>query len=247
MNITSKQFFEIAKQFLKEVKNSQRDVIVKAAELMVQCMERDGLVQLVGVAQGRAFAMELGYRAGGLMPFHQFNTTDLALRGVISEETLNDRSFNNNVEMAKKLWDLYRIEEDDMFIICDEGCLAITIETAIIAKKNGHKIIAVINKKLNNSIKSNHPSGKKLSDIADLVIDNCAPERDALLDYEKEHKINQISTINGNVIAQMITAEMYRYFIEKGIDCPVLLSANLKGADVHNRALSDKYLGRWNS
>lgn len=52
---------------------------------------------------------------------------------------------------------------------------------------------------------------------------------------ENGQKINQVSTVTGNVIAQMLCAETYRYLTGLGHDCPVLLSANVKGADVHNR------------
>ena len=78
-------------------------------------------------------------------------------------------------------------------------------------------------------------------------MDTHAEIEDAVLDIDGTHKMNHVGTVVGNVIAQMMTAETYRYLTEKGSECPVLLSANLKGADVHNRRLSDKYAGRWNS
>ena len=88
---------------------------------------------------------------------------------------------------------------------------------------------------------------KKLEDYADLILDTHAEVNDVILEVADGHKMNHVGTINGNVIAQMLTAETYRYLTENGYECPVLLSANLKGADVHNRRLSDKYAGRWNS
>lgn len=245
---TTKDFFQVAKQYLEKAKETQREPIKNAAAMMANCMETDGIVQLFGIDQGRAFSMELGYRAGGLMPFHQFNTKDLALRGVISEQELYAEGFNNRTEMAHKLWDLYRVEPTDMFIlISNTGCEGIIVETALMAKEKGKKVIAVVSKATCAETDSKHPSGKKLVDVADIVIDNCSLSHDALLDLDGTHKITQISTITGNVIAQMITAEVYHYLKNKGSECPVLLSANIKGADVHNRALSDKYLGRWNS
>ena len=87
----------------------------------------------------------------------------------------------------------------------------------------------------------------KLEDYADLVLDTHAEVGDVVLDIDGTHKMNHVGTITGNVIAQMLTAETYRYLTENGHESPVLLSANLKGADVHNRRLSDKYAGRWNS
>ena len=94
---------------------------------------------------------------------------------------------------------------------------------------------------------SKHPLKTKLEDYADLVLDTHAEVGDVVLDIDGTHKMNHVGTITGNVIAQMLTAETYRYLTENGHESPVLLSANLKGADVHNRRLSDKYAGRWNS
>lgn len=246
--LTTKEFFQAALNRLDVVKEDQRENIQAAAKMMGDCMENNGIVQLFGLNHGRAFSMELGYRAGGLIPFHQFNTVDLVMRGVISEDEFNASDFNDNVDMAEKLWSCYNIVESDMFILISfAGNEGIIVETALKAKAAGHKLIAVVSKKQADKAVSRHPSGKKLTDVADLVIDNGADEVDALLDVDGVHKMNQIATIAGNVIAQMITAEVYRYLTGLGKDCPVLLSANVKGADVHNKELSDKYLGRWNS
>lgn len=192
--------------------------------------------------------MELGHRAGGFMPFHQFNTRDLVLRNVITESQLNDSNFNQSLSMARQLVELYRIEKQDMFILISfSGCEAMMVETAMLAKEKGHKIMAVVSKALSEITESTHPSKKKLTDLADLVLDNHAQINDAILDVDDIHKMNQLGTITGNVIAQMLTAEIYRYLTEKELECPILLSSNIQGADDHNRTLAEKYLGRWNS
>ena len=92
--LTTKDFFKVAKERLAFTKESQRENILAAAKMMGDCMEENGLVQLFGLNHGRAFAMELGYRAGGLMPFHQFNVVDLVMRGVISEDEVHQPDFD---------------------------------------------------------------------------------------------------------------------------------------------------------
>ncbi len=246
--VNSRDFFDKAIAVIEEVAQAEHDRIVCCAKMMGDCMLENGIVQLFGINHGLAFSMELGYRAGGLMPFHQFNTKDLAMRGVITEEQLHDPNFDNNIEMAHKMFDLYRIEKEDMFIlISNSGSEALIVEVAKIAKENGHKVVAVVSKETVAASTSKHPSGDNLVDVADLVIDNHAKAADALVDVDGTHKMNQVGTITGNIIAQMLTAETYHYLTDANHDCPVLLSANVKGADKHNRALSDKYLGRWNS
>ena len=43
-----KDFFEVAERHLAWVKETQKDQIVKAASLLGECMQNDGIVQLVG-------------------------------------------------------------------------------------------------------------------------------------------------------------------------------------------------------
>ena len=244
----SKEFFDLALDYIKQLEVTRKPEIIKAASLMGDCMMENGLVQLFGINHGIAFSMELGYRAGGLMPFHQFRVTDLLFRGVISEEEFSDPNFNNNTDMAHKMLEMYNIDPKDMFILISlAGNEAILVETALTVKEKGHKVIAILSEKKAKNSPIIHESGKKLTDVVDLVMDITSPYPDTVVTLSNGTQFNQVSTICGNVIAQMLTAETYRYLKEKGQDCPVLLSANVKGADVHNRAISDKYLGRWNS
>ena len=86
--VSSKDFFEKIIEVIDEVSEAERENIYKAAQMMGDCMDENGVVQLFGLGHGLEFSMELGYRAGGLMPFHKVQTRDLALREVISEEEL---------------------------------------------------------------------------------------------------------------------------------------------------------------
>lgn len=245
---TSKELFEKTIARIDEVAEFERENILKAAQIMGDCMNENGVVQLFGLGYGKEFSMELGYRAGGLMPFHKCEVNDLGLRGKLTEEQLEDPKLFDNPEIAHLLLSIYRIDKEDMFIFTSTtGCEAVIVEAAKKAKEEGRKTIAVISKKASAASESTHPSKEKLEDIVDLVIDTHADELDAVVDIDGTHKMNHLGTVSGNVIAQMLTAETYRYLTEKGYECPVLLSANLKGADVHNRRLSDKYAGRWNS
>lgn len=244
----AKDLFCAARAALNEVKTSQREAILEAAKMMGDCMLENGIVQLFGMGHGLAFSMELGYRAGGLMPFHQIKMEDLLLRGAVSPEEANQPDFNDRTDLAQKLWELYNIEDHDMFIlISNPANNGVIVEFAKMIKEKGRKLIVVTSKAEAEASVSRHPSGKKLTDYADLVLDNCAPSPDLAVTLDNGQRINQVSTITGNVIAQMLCAETYHYLTDLGQDCPVLLSANVKGADVHNREISDKYLGRWNS
>ncbi len=91
---------------------------------------------------------------------------------------------------------------------------------------------------------SRHPSGTKLVDHADVVLDNGAPYGDAVLDLPGGGKVCAVSSITAALLAQMLGAEIIRRLIAAGETPPVYLSANIPGGDEHNTALEQRYAGR---
>ncbi|MBQ1508730.1 MAG: hypothetical protein IIZ47_04850, partial [Erysipelotrichaceae bacterium] len=108
------------------------------------------------------------------------------------------------------------------------------VEMAKRAKEKGQKVVGVVNKKSYDS------HGGTLLNYCDLFLDMGADEPDEAIDLNGT-KIGQLSSTVSNILAQMITAEIYAYFTAKGKEVPILLSANVKGADVHNNSLTDPY------
>lgn len=239
-----KDYFSIVYDYLDKVKRSQRDNIMQATKIMGDCMRRNGIIQLYGVGHSRAFSMELGYRAGGLMPYHQMFERDLVLRGYVTKEETLAPEFLNRTDLVDMFLDTYNVVDEDMFLLVSgEEVHASTLAFAKKVKEKGHQLIVVINM----SAVSSTTDGKTLCGYADLVIDTCAPYPDEVVNVDADTNICQVTGIGGNMIAQMITAEIYHYLCDLGEKPPVLLSANITGADVHNRAISDKYVDRWNS
>ena len=241
----SKDYFQIIRQSLINAKTSQRENILAAAQMMGDCMINKGVVQLFGLGHGIAFSMELGFRAGGLVPFHQLRVQDLLLQGKVTPEEANAEGYEDRPDLAQKIYDMYIMDDRDMYILISNGANeGVGVEFARMVKEKGQKVILVTSKACSDASVSHHPSGKKISDYADLIIDNGAMNPDTVIEMEDGTKINQTATIVGNFLAQMICAETYRYITSKGLDCPVLLSANVKGADVHNNYYTDQYNGR---
>ena len=112
---------------------------------------------------------------------------------------------------------------------------------AITAKEKGHIVIVVTSLKHTLAEDSRHPSGKKLYELADLVIDNCGPMGDALLEIDKDTKICSLSSITGAFIAQMITTECVDRFLVNGQVPPILLYEDTVEAITHNHNLLQRY------
>ena len=230
-----KQYFDLVKKKVEEVYATQLDSIEKVARLFGECMENQGVVQLFGVRHGEEFVNELNYRAGGIAPFHGLKLKDLVLMEKVDQKDIDSDVIYNDVTVADRFAQAYDLDDRDLYcLVSFYGNEPLVLELARRAKEKGQKVVGVVNKK------SYDACGGKLLDYCDLYLDMGADEPDNAIDLDGV-KIGQLSSTVSNVTAQMLTAELYRYFTEKGKEAPVLLSANVKGADVHNNSLTDPY------
>ncbi len=84
-------------------------------------------------------------------------------------------------------------------------------------------------------------------DAADIVIDNCGVVGDAAINLEElSQPVGPTSTVIGAALLNALVVEIVARLLQRGIEPPVFLSANLDAGDAHNKRLLDKYKGRLN-
>ena len=76
---------------------------------------------------------------------------------------------------------------------------------ALRAKQRGHSVIAVTSLEHTNAVTPKHPSGKRLSEVADVVIDNLAPYGDTTMTIGDGIGVGAVSSITAAFIAQLLT------------------------------------------
>ena len=69
---------------------------------------------------------------------------------------------------------------------------------------------------------SRHPSGRKLADFADVVLDNGAPYGDATLPLPGGGAVGAVSSITAALLAQQIVAEVVARLLARGRSAPGL-------------------------
>ncbi len=233
-----KKYVEVLKKQIETAYDTQHEKIKEVSNLFGQCMSNLGVVQLFGIDHDEEFVNELNYRAGGIAPFHALKLRDLTLRGGVKLEDVKSGKIyleENVSKTADTLMGLYELDDRDMYVlVSSKGNNPLVLELAKRVKVNNQKLVAVVNKA------SYDVCGGTLLEYADIWLDMCSPHPDVALELDGL-KVGQTSSTVANVVAQMLTAETYRYFIETKGSAPVLFSANIKGADVHNNALTDPY------
>jgi len=209
-----------------------------AIDIFTDCLANGGVIQAFGTGHSQAFAMEIAGRAGGFIPTHPLKLEDLVLLGGWPVSALGGSELERDSTVADQLYDLYDIRPEDAFIIAsNSGANGSTVGLALRAKKEGHPVIAVTSLLHTAAVVSKHPSGKRLCDVADVVLDNLAPYGDATMDTDGGIKVGAVSSITAAYLAQLLTVGTVARLAATGIEPPLYISANIPGGDEHNHAL----------
>jgi len=237
-------FLAVVTETVERVSASQREGVHKAAELIVAGLRAGGVVHAFGSGHSEAFAMEVAGRAGGLVPTNRIALRDLVLFGGEPPSVLGPM-LERDPTVAHRLYDLAPVHPDDVFVFAsNSGVNGSIVEFATLVKERGHALIAVTSLAHSAGVDSRHPSGRKLSEIADVVLDNGAPYGDATIPLPGGGAVGAISSITAALLAQQVTTEVVRRMVEAGEAPPVYLSANIPGGDEHNNALEARYATR---
>ena len=216
-----------------------------AIGLMTKAIEAGAVIQAFGTGHSEAFAMEIAGRAGGLIPTNKIALRDLVLHGSMPADALGGSSLERNPEVVAELWEISPIHPGDAFVIAsNSGVNGSVVGMALLAKEKGHDVIAVTSLEHTARVQPKHPSGLRLSEVADVVIDNLAPYGDATLDMPGGVSVGSVSSITSAFIAQLLTIGVAERMNSDGRVPPLYVSANVPGGDEHNHALERKYEGR---
>lgn len=216
-----------------------------AVDAMVEALEAGGVIQAFGTGHSEAFAMEIAGRAGGLIPTNRIALRDVVLYGERSADVLGGSELERNPAIVDELFDLSPVGAPDVFLIAsNSGVNGSIVGLALRAKADGHKVIAVTSLDHTMKVSPKHPSGKRLADVADVVLDNLAPYGDATVELSPGMSIGAVSSITAAYIAQLLTIGTATRIQTAGKVPPMYLSANIPGGDEHNRAYEEQYRGK---
>ncbi|SCL25920.1 Uncharacterized protein, contains SIS (Sugar ISomerase) phosphosugar binding domain [Micromonospora pallida] len=232
----------IARTALDQVLATQLAAIESAATLVADAIAAGGVLQAFGTGHSRIVTLELAARAGGLAPVGMLAVKDLVMFGGADPKPILDPTYERESGLAERIYKLAAPAAHDPFlIVSNSGINAAVVEMATLARDRGHPIIAVTSLTHTRSAGARTTRGQHLADLADVVIDNLAPAGDAALEISPGVRIGAVSSLTGVFIAQMLTELVCRRLLDRGLDLPVYISANLAQGDAHNEALQERY------
>ena len=217
---------------LTRIVDTQMGELQSAATLLARTVESKGLVYAFGSGHSQSVAIEFYYRAGGL-----------ACCDVIHEKT-----FGRTERLpgyATVLLDSYPVAPGDlMIVISNSGRNPLPVEMAQEARERGMAVVGITSLAHSRSVSPRQPGGKRLFEVCDVVIDNCGPVGDALLELDPGLRVGSPSTLAGVFIAQTLVCLASQKLLQRGVRPPVFLSMNLDEGDGCNRGLLETFHSR---
>ena len=202
--------------------------IEKAGEMIAECWASGGAVFITDMGHGTA--QEMTNRAGGLMALRRFGF-GMHLDNPVAECRQNrprPEPVEADLEHIRTAVRTSQIRAGDVVLVGSvSGRNRMPIELAMECRRIGAKVIVLTALEYTANVTSAHPSGKKLADVGDLVVDLCAPYGDASLEVEGlPVKALPVSGVAFIAILWMICGEAIEKALARGIRPHVYMSAN---------------------
>lgn len=223
------EFHTVAIRAVECLKNSQLDAIITAARVCADSISRRGLVFLFGSGHSRMMVDEMIPRQGcfvGFFPLVELSVSNYS--PIIGANGLRGPLYLEKYEgYAEQILKDYQFRDSDAFVIIStSGIRSLVVEMALGAKARNLPVIAILSRTHCESVKATHSSGKKLLDVADIVIDNLTPIGDCAIELDGlDWRTGPLSTVTGSVIMNMIRCETARLLLDRGFE-PVMLPSH---------------------
>jgi uncharacterized phosphosugar-binding protein len=217
---------------------TNKEALQKAIDLFAEAIIKDNIVHTFGTGHSHMIGLELFVRAGGLANVNAF----LDSMVMTAEGAQRSAEIERIEGFAKIIWDQHTINNQDIFIIIsNSGRNAMPLEMAMLAKNNGNKVIVITSLEQSKKYPSRHSSQKKLFQLGDVVIDNCVPSGDGLLNIGG-NLTGAASTISGCFMVNLIATEAMKIAHQNNVKLPIYHSQNIDGYS--NEELYELYKNR---
>jgi uncharacterized phosphosugar-binding protein len=238
-------YIEVAEAILKRIREHEMGNIARAAEICAHTIANEGLVHMFATGHSRMMVEEMYPRHGSFAGFHPIVELSLTYHTqVVGANGQRQAMYLEHLEgFAAVILRNFVIRPPDSFLIfSNSGINEVVVEMALEAQKRGLPVIAVVSKDHSSQQAARHSSGKKLSDIADVTIDNGTPTGDALVRVEGlDDPVGPGSTVGAAAVTNALKCAVAERLAAMGKPPLVLTSSALIGAEESRRRFDASY------
>ena len=239
------QYLAAIRAAMDAIEATQLPAIREAAAHFATTILKGRLVHVFGTGHSRMAVEEMFPRYGSFPGFHPIVELSMTYHNpVVGANGQRQAMFLENVQgFGPVLWRNFVTSPDDALLaISTSGCNAVTIDVALEANRLGMFVVALTSKEHAEVSTSRHESGKKLHEIAGLVLDQKAPAGDsAVWVTGLETPVAPLSSVTGCTIINLVKAEVARLLTEAGSPPKVLTAACHIGPERARQLFEETY------
>lgn len=230
---------------LERIQATQMEAIERAAGQCARAIAGNGLVHLFGTGHSRIFVEEMFPRHGSFPGFHPIVELSLTFHNVVvGANGQRQALFLEHVEgLGQAILRNFVFSPPDCFLLfSNSGVNEVVIDVALETRRLGLPLIAVVSVDHCTRSPALHSSGKKLVDLADILIDNCTPGGDALVQIPGlADPVGPGSTIGAAAITNAIKSRVAEKLVALGRPPLVLTSSLLIGSEASKKRFDECY------
>lgn len=229
-----------ARGLLEKIEATQLDTIRDAATIMADSIEAERWVHTFGCGHATIPVEEMYPRIGGFVGFHPMVELPLTFfTRITGEMGIHQFLFLERAEgYGREIMKSYDFDTRDcMWIFSHSGINNVNIDVALRAKELGMKVIVAGSAEGFRDVQSRHSSGRKLFDIADVVIDSCVPATDAAVPIRNHYdRLGPLSTLGFVGVVWTTILTVAEILVERGVRLYIHPSHNIPGdTTAHDR------------
>lgn len=243
----AEDYYSLAMERLHQLRDTQMENLDRAAQICTNSIAEGGLVFLFGAGHSRMMCEEMTPRQGGFVGF--FALVELAVSthsSIVGTNSLRGPLHLEKYEgYAEEILKGFKFGPHDAFIlISTSGIRPLIVEMALGARARGLPVIALLSRQHGVQSPATHSSGKKLMELANVVLDNQCPPGDCLLELDGlEWRTGPVSTLTGAMLINMLRCEVAERLLARGIKPELLPSHQFIGNTSAEEQLERFYEG----
>ncbi len=244
--MSAERWFERCNEILDSIRTTQLEPICQAAQLIAEAARAGGALHFYDTGH---CSHEPIHRAGGLCLIRRLNfdftieTQAGPKRGDQVAQRHAEIRRPTEEELAQIGVQRSGLAPGDVIIVNSvSGKAPVLVEVTLAAQRLGAKVVGITNTAYSRSIQSQHSSGKRLCEVADVVIDNCGVVGDAVLNMEGvDTGVAPTSGVAFCYIIWAIVAESVAQMRALGLHPHVYRSVNLPDGEEFNARAETAY------
>lgn len=239
----AQQWLSNARNVMTQIEETQLDNIRQAATVMADSIEAGRWVHTFGCGHATIPIEEMYPRIGGFVGFHPMVELPLTFfTRITGEMGVHQFVFLERVEgYGVEIMKGYNFDpRDTMWVFSHSGINNVNIDVALEAKKRGMKVIAYGSAAAAKGKQTRHSSGKTIFDIADIVVDSCAPIEDATVPIKNhQDKLGPVSTMAFITCVWMTVITVAELLVDRGFKLHIHPSHNVPGDTTAKQRLEE--------